>query len=289
MLKSMTGFGKAVCQLPSKKLTIEVRSLNGKQIDTSTRLPAIYKSKDLEIRQVISKALERGKIECTFHYEMIEGAAATINSAVVKDYIRQLKSVTEELQLDAGELLSTAMRLPDTIISEKTEVIEEEWESVRESLEQAIGELDRFRTREGEALKQDLVRGVKNIQQLQEKIAPHEQERIEKLKQRILGNLEELKLKEEIDHNRFEQELLFYMEKLDINEEQVRLKNHLDYFLEIMETGGPVGRKLNFIGQEIGREINTLGSKANHKEIQRIVVEMKDELEKIKEQLLNVL
>jgi uncharacterized protein (TIGR00255 family) len=289
MLKSMTGFGKAECQLPSKKLTIEVRSLNSKQIDTSTRLPAIYKSKDLDIRQILSKSLERGKIECTFHYEMIEGAAATINRAVVKDYIRQLKSVTEELQLDADDLLSTAMRLPDTVISEKTEIVEEEWESVRRTLEQAIVELDNFRTQEGAALELDLERGIKNIQALRERISPYEQERIEKLKQRILGNLEELKLKEEIDHNRFEQELLFYIEKLDINEEQVRLRNHLDYFLEIMEQGGAAGRKLGFICQEIGREINTLGSKANHKEIQRIVVEMKDELEKIKEQLLNVL
>jgi uncharacterized protein (TIGR00255 family) len=289
MLKSMTGFGKAECQLPSKKLTIEVRSLNSKQIDTSTRLPAIYKSKDLEIRQILSKSLERGKIECTLHYEMIEGAAATINSAVVKDYIRQLKSVTEELQLNADDLLSTAMRLPDTVISEKTEIIEEEWESVRGALESAIGELNEFRSQEGAALALDLTGGIRNIQALQEKIVPYEPERIEKLKQRIMGNLEELKLKEDIDHNRFEQELLFYIEKLDINEEQVRLKNHLGYFLEIMEQGGAAGRKLGFICQEIGREINTLGSKANHKEIQRIVVEMKDELEKIKEQLLNVL
>ena len=285
----MTGFGKAECLLPSKKLTIEVKSLNSKQIDTSTRLPAIYKSKDLEIRQMLSKALERGKVECNLHYEMIEGAAATINTAVVKDYIRQLKSVTEELQLGSDDLLATAMRLPDTVISEKAEIIEEEWDTVREALERAIGELDEFRVQEGAAMEQDLVRSIKSIQEQQEKIAPYEQERIEKLKERILGNLEELKQKEEIDHNRFEQELLFYIEKLDINEEQVRLKNHLDYFLEILEQGGPVGRKLNFICQEIGREINTLGSKANHKEIQRIVVEMKDELEKIKEQLLNVL
>ncbi|MCA1746747.1 MAG: YicC family protein [Bacteroidales bacterium] len=289
MLKSMTGFGKAECLLPSKKLTIEVKSLNSKQIDTSTRLPVIYKTKDLEIRQMLSKALERGKVECNLHYEMIEGAAATINTAVVKDYIRQLKSVTEELQLGVDDLLTTAMRLPDTIISEKTEIIEEEWDRVREALERAIGELDEFRMQEGAAMENDLVRSIKNMQEQQKKIAPYEQERIEKLKERIQGNLEELKQKEEIDHNRFEQELMFYIEKLDINEEQVRLKNHLDYFLEILEQGSPNGKKLGFISQEIGREVNTLGSKANHKEIQRIVVEMKDELERIKEQLLNVL
>ncbi|MCA1747744.1 MAG: DUF1732 domain-containing protein, partial [Bacteroidales bacterium] len=237
MLKSMTGFGKAECLLASKKLTIEVKSLNSKQIDTSTRLPAIYKTKDLEIRQMLSKALERGKVECNLHYEMIEGAAATINTAVVKDYIRQLKSVTEELQLGADDLLATAMRLPDTIISEKTEIIEEEWDRVREALERAIGELDEFRMQEGAAMEKDLVKSIKNMQEQQKKIAPFEQERIEKLKERILGNLEELKQKEEIDHNRFEQELMFYIEKLDINEEQVRLKNHLDYFLEILEQG----------------------------------------------------
>ncbi len=289
MLKSMTGFGKAECLLPSKKLTIEVKSLNSKQIDTSTKLPFIYKSKDLEIRQLLSKSLERGKIECTLHYEMVEGAAATINIAVVKDYIRQLNSITNDLQLDTGDLLSIALRLPDTITADKPDVIEQEWGLIRESLKQAIGELDKFRTQEGEALEYDLVRAINNIQQLHEKIAPYEQERIEKLKQRILGNLEDLKLKEEIDYYRFEQELLFYMEKLDINEERVRLNNHLVYFLETLQLGGQAGRKLGFISQEIGREINTLGSKANHKEIQHIVVEMKDELEKIKEQLLNVL
>jgi len=289
MLKSMTGFGKAECLLPSKKLTIEVKSLNSKQIDTGTRLPAIYKSKELEIRQILSKALERGKVECSFHYEMIEGAAATINTAVVKDYIKQLSTVTNELGLGSNDILSTAMRLPDTVISEKNEIIEEEWDSVRDALESAIRELDEFRIQEGAALEKDLESGIKSIQKSQQKIGPFEQERIEKLKGRILGNLEELKLKEEIDHNRFEQELMFYIEKLDINEEQVRLKNHLDYFLEILEQGSPNGKKLGFISQEIGREINTLGAKANHKEIQRLVVDMKDELEKIKEQLLNVL
>ncbi|MFO7883663.1 MAG: YicC/YloC family endoribonuclease [Desulfobacteraceae bacterium] len=201
MLKSMTGFGKAECLLPSKKLTIEVKSLNSKQIDTNTRLPAIYKSKDVEIRQMLSRALERGKVECNLHYEMIEGAAATINTAVVKDYIIQLKSVTEELQLGFDDLLTTAMRLPDTIISEKEEIIEEEWDTVREALERAISELDQFRVQEGAAMEQDLVRSINNIQEQQKKIAPFEKERIEKLKERILGNLEELKQQEEIDQD----------------------------------------------------------------------------------------
>lgn len=289
MLKSMTGFGKAECLLPAKKLTIEIKALNSKQIDTSTRLPAIYKEKDLMIRQMISRELERGKIECIFYYEMMEGAAASINTGVVKDYIGQLSQIREELQLENADLLSTVMRLPDTVISEKADKIDEEWEQISKALSEAIGEVNKFRIQEGTALEKDLREGIEQIQSLQKDIAPFEEERIVKLKERIRGNLDELGNGNEIDENRFEQEILFYLEKLDINEEQVRLTNHLDYFLEILQKGSPNGKKLGFISQEIGREINTLGSKANHSEIQRIVVNMKDELEKIKEQLLNVL
>ena len=289
MLKSMTGFGKAECLLPAKKLTIEIKALNSKQIDTSTRLPAIYKEKDLMIRQMISRELERGKIECIFYYEMMEGAAASINTGVVKDYIGQLSQIREELQLENADLLSTVMRLPDTVISEKADKIDEEWEQISKALSEAIGEVNKFRIQEGTALEKDLREGIEQIQSLQKGIAPFEEERIVKLKERIRGNLDELGNGNEIDENRFEQEILFYLEKLDINEEQVRLTNHLDYFLEILQKGSPNGKKLGFISQEIGREINTLGSKANHSEIQRIVVNMKDELEKIKEQLLNVL
>jgi uncharacterized protein (TIGR00255 family) len=289
MLKSMTGFGKAECMLPARKLTIEIKSLNSKQIDTSTRLPAIYREKELEIRQLLSQRLERGKVECNFHYEVIAGAAATINTMVIRDYLRQLKDVADEHDVDPGDLLSTVMRLPDTVISDKAELVKEEWESVREALITAIGELDQFRIQEGAALHKDLEECISNIRKKQQEIEPFEAERIEKLKQRFINNLEELRLNEDIDKNRFEQEMLYYLEKLDINEEKVRLKNHLDYFIEILEKGSPNGKKLGFISQEIGREINTLGSKANHSEIQRIVVEMKDELERIKEQILNVL
>ncbi|MEX2369642.1 MAG: YicC/YloC family endoribonuclease [Bacteroidales bacterium] len=289
MLKSMTGYGKAECLLPSRKLTIEIKSLNSKQIDTSTRLPAIYREKELEIRQILSKSLVRGKVECNFHYELIEGAASTINVNVVIDYIHQLKKVTDELQLDASDLLTTAMRLPDTVTTEKAEIVEEEWEKVKDSLEVAVAELNKFRIQEGAALKKALIASINMIKKRQLDIVPFEKERITRLKERFTGNLEELKMKEDIDSNRLEQELLFYIEKLDISEEKVRLANHLDYFLEILEEGSPNGKKLAFISQEIGREINTLGSKANHSEIQRIVVDMKDELEQIKEQLLNVL
>lgn len=289
MLKSMTGFGKAECVLPARKLTIEIKSLNSKQIDTNTRLPAIYKEKDMEIRQLLSRHLERGKIECNFHYEVIEGAAATINTMVIKDYLRQMKEVTAEHRIEPADLLSAVMRLPDTVTSDRAELVEEEWKLVKDALMSAISEVDQFRIQEGAALEQDLSACIGNISRKLEEIAPFESDRIEKLKQRFINNLEELRLSEEIDQNRFEQELLYYLEKLDINEEKVRLKNHLDYFIEILEKGSPNGKKLGFISQEIGREINTLGSKANHSEIQRIVVEMKDELEKIKEQLLNVL
>ncbi len=285
----MTGFGKADCVLPARKLTIEIKSLNSKQIDTNTRLPAIYKEKDIEIRQLLSRHLERGKVECNFHYEVIEGAAATINTMVIKDYLRQMKEVTAEHRIEPTDLLSAVMRLPDTVTSDRAELVEEEWKLVKGALMSAISEVDQFRIQEGAALEKDLSECIGNISRKLIEIEPFESDRIEKLKQRFMINLEELRLSEDIDQNRFEQELLYYLEKLDINEEKVRLKNHLDYFIEILEKGSPNGKKLGFISQEIGREINTLGSKANHSEIQRIVVEMKDELEKIKEQLLNVL
>ncbi|MCF8346571.1 MAG: YicC family protein [Bacteroidales bacterium] len=289
MLKSMTGFGKAECLLPTKKLTIEIKSLNSKQIDTSTRLPSIYKQKELEIRQMLSKSLERGKIECNFHYELVESATSIINTGVVIDYIHQLSEIRDDMQLENADLLSTVMRLPDTVISEKTDTVEVEWKTIQISLQAAIDELEKFRIQEGGALEKDLISGIEKIRSLQKMITPFEKERINKLKDRIRGNLEELEPGNEIDNNRFEQEIIYYLEKLDINEEQVRLTNHLDYFMEILEKGSPNGKKLGFISQEIGREINTLGSKANHSEIQRIIVDMKDELEKIKEQLLNVL
>jgi uncharacterized protein (TIGR00255 family) len=289
MLKSMTGFGKAECLLPSKKITIEIKSLNSKQIDTSTRLPAIFKEKELEIRQMLSKSLERGKVECTLHYELVDGASASINTVVLKDYLHQLKGIIEEYDFKTSDLLSTLIRLPDTVISEKLDLLEDEWNTVKNSIENSLNEVNNFRIQEGKALEKDLRERIKIIEEKSNAIQPFEEERIKRVKERIFSNLGEVANPEDIDKNRFEQELIYYLEKLDINEEKVRLKNHLDYFLEILSKGSPNGRKLTFISQEIGREVNTLGSKANHDEIQRLVVDMKDELEKIKEQLLNVL
>ena len=287
----MTGYGKAECLLPDKKLTIEIRSLNSKQMDTNARLPSLYKEKELEIRQLITAVLERGKVECTFHYEIAENASSgSINEAVVKAYYEQLYKIAGELGLPTSpELLSTALRLPDTIRTEKAGIEEEEWIKVKEALEQALEQVQKFRNQEGRSLDKDLRERVEAISEKLEKVAGYEASRMEQIKERIGNNLEEFLKKDAVDENRFEQELIYYLEKLDISEEKVRLANHCKYFLETMHEAGPVGKKLGFISQEMGREINTLGSKANQTEIQKLVVEMKDELERIKEQVLNIL
>jgi len=287
----MTGYGKAESILPDKKLTIEVRSLNSKQLDTNTRLPSLYKEKELEIRKIIASSLERGKVECSFFYELSEEApSGSINEPVVRNYYQQLSRISGELGLKASqELLAMVMRMPDTIRNERTELEAEEWEMVKVSLEQALGQVNGFRLQEGKSLDKDLRERVAAISARLKEVEELEGDRIARIKERIGNNLAEFLGKEEKDENRFEQELIFYMEKLDISEEKVRLANHCSYFLETMENDGPVGKKLGFISQEMGREINTLGSKANHADIQRLVVEMKDELERIKEQILNVL
>ncbi len=291
MIRSMTGYGKAEALLPDKKLTIEVRALNSKQLDTNTRIPSLYKEKELEIRKLIASTLERGKVECSFFYELsTETSSGTINEVVVKAYYEQLSKISEGLGLKASqELLSIAMRMPDTIRNDRAELEEEEWNSVKESLGQALGHVNDFRVQEGESLDKDLRERIVSIRARLVDVEKLEGDRIARIRERIGNNLEEFLGKEGKDENRFEQELIFYMEKLDISEEKVRLANHLSYFLETMENEGPVGKKLGFISQELGREINTLGSKANHVDIQRLVVEMKDELERIKEQILNVL
>lgn len=287
----MTGFGKAECSLPDKKLTIEIKSLNSKQMDTNTRLPTLYKEKDLEIRQMISSELIRGKVECSFFYELSEDASSgTINETVVKNYYNQLYKISGELGLDASlELLSAVMRMPDTIRTEKPELEDTEWNQVNEALKEALRHVNEFRLQEGRAADADLRLRVNAISDKLGKIGKYEEERIGQIRERIGNNLISYLKKDDIDENRFEQELIFYIEKLDISEEKVRLANHCKYFLETMEDNGSAGKKLGFISQEMGREINTLGSKANHAEIQRLVVEMKDELERIKEQILNVL
>lgn len=291
MIRSMTGYGKAECILPDKKLTIEIKSLNSKQMDTNTRLPSLYKEKELEIRQLLSSELERGKVECSFYYELSEDAASgTINTPVVKSYYEQLYKISGELGLEASmELLSTVMRMPDTLRNEKPELKENEWGHVRSALKQAIAYVNEFRNQEGSSLDADLRQRVEAISQKLISIEKYEEERIAQIRERIGNNLAVYLKKEDLDENRFEQELIFYIEKLDISEEKVRLSNHCKYFLETMGDQKPAGKKLGFISQEMGREINTLGSKANHAEIQKLVVEMKDELERIKEQMLNVL
>jgi len=291
MIRSMTGYGKAECLLPNKKLTIEVKSLNSKQLDTNTRLPALYKEKELEIRKQIASELERGKVDCSFNYELTDDSGSgIINEPVVKSYYEQLYRISGELGLQASlELLNTVMRMPDTVRSEKPDLEEEEWRTVKSGLQQALQQVNEFRYQEGKALDSDLQDRVNAISEKLVNVQQYEEDRINQIRERIGNNLASFLKKDEVDENRFEQELIYYIEKLDISEEKVRLANHCKYFLETLEESGSSGKKLGFISQEMGREINTLGSKANHAEIQRLVVEMKDELERIKEQILNVL
>jgi len=287
----MTGYGKAECLLADKKLTIEIKSLNSKQLDTNTRLPSLYKEKELEIRQLIAAELERGKVDCSFHYELSgDVSPGTINEPVVKAYYEQLYRISGELGLEASlELLCTVMKMPDTIRTEKLELEETEWASVKEALKVALQSVNAFRKQEGISLDGDMRLRVEAIIEKLVKVESFEGDRIAQVRERIGKHLDEFGKKESIDENRFEQELIYYIEKLDISEEKVRLANHCKYFLETLDDQGPAGKKLGFISQEMGREINTLGSKANHKELQKLVVEMKDELERIKEQILNVL
>lgn len=291
MMKSMTGYGKAECELPNKKITIEVKSLNSKQLDINTRIPGLYKEKDISIRKLISDILGRGKVEFSMYLESLgEESNATINGAVVRDYYQQLNSVRKELGIDESQsLLDIVMRLPDTVKVEREELDEEEWKQIIAKVKKALLNLDEFRIQEGDALYKDIEANIQNIQNLLPDVEPFEKERLDKVKERILDNLKELEASDSVDNNRLEQEMIYYLEKLDINEEKVRLANHCIYFLETMKLNEPVGKKLGFIAQEIGREINTMGSKANHAEIQKIVIQMKDSLERVKEQTLNVL
>lgn len=291
MLVSMTGFGKATCELENKKLTIEIKSLNSKQLDINSRIPGFYREKEIEIRNLISKSLARGKVDFSLYAEVagVEGNSV-INAEIVKAYFKQLKPLADEFGVQNGnELLATIMRLPDTLKTEREELDEAEWKVVSESIQKALNDLMSFRNQEGVALTKDIQERVLSIQQLLSQVEPLENNRMDRVKKRLRNNLKELMESDEIDENRFEQELIFYLEKYDITEEKVRLANHCKYFLSTMQLNEPVGKKLGFITQEIGREINTLGSKANDADLQKLVVLMKDELEKIKEQLLNVL
>jgi uncharacterized protein (TIGR00255 family) len=291
MIRSMTGFGKTEFELGNKKYTLEIKSLNSKQLDINTRIPALYRQKDIEIRRLMSEMLTRGKVDFALYLDNLGSESTTkINSAIIKDYYRQLSEVHQELGLEVNEsIMHSIMRLPDTVKMTYEELDESEWLIVRENLIKTLEELNRFRDQEGLALAADIVANIANILDLLKQVEPFENQRMENVKAKIMDSLNDLQLNGSIDKNRFEQELIYYMEKLDINEEKVRLTNHCSYFTETMAEEEPSGRKLGFIAQEIGREINTLGSKANESNLQRIVVQMKDSLEKIKEQVLNVL
>jgi uncharacterized protein (TIGR00255 family) len=291
MIRSMTGFGKTEFEVGTKKITLEIKSLNSKQLDINTRVPSMYREKDLEIRRLISEMLTRGKVDFALYLDNL-GTESTsrINAAIIKDYYSQLKEVHLELGLEINEtIMQSIMRLPETVKMVYEELDETEWLMVRENLVKTLENLNSFRDQEGLALRADIETNIQNILDLLKQVDPHENQRIDNVKTRIMDSLESLQLNGNIDKNRFEQELIYYIEKLDINEEKVRLANHCSYFTETMNEGEPSGRKLGFIAQEIGREINTLGSKANESNLQRIVVQMKDNLEKIKEQVLNIL
>jgi uncharacterized protein (TIGR00255 family) len=286
MIASMTGYGKAILELPEKKVTIELRSLNSKTFDLNTRIPSFYREKELEIRNLISETVQRGKIDFSMMVELNPAARTqSLNAELIKNYIEEFKNITPDVA-DA-DLLPVVMRMPDVISYKQDDLNEDEWNQIRATIVEAIDALNKFRTDEGTVLEKHLVLNLNNILHNLELVLPFEIERIETIKERFAKRLEELKV--DVDQNRFEQELVFYLEKFDITEEKVRLKNHCEYFLKELSETESNGKKLGFISQEIGREINTLGSKSNHSEMQKIVVQMKDELEKIKEQSLNVL
>lgn len=290
MVYSMTGYGKAVVELPNRKITIEIKSLNSKQFDLFTRIPLIYRDKEIGLRAQLAKRLERGKVDLSFHLEHIsKDISSKIDYSVVKQYHSELNNMASELSIaPPSDWLTTILRLPDVMKQEVEEIDDEEWILIEKAIEKATDDLISFRVQEGEMIKNILTEKIENIRTLLISIEPFENERVDKIKSRIYDNLTQLE-NVDYDNNRFEQEMIFYMERLDVNEEKTRLTNHLDYFLKTMDENKSQGKKLGFITQEIGREINTLGSKSNHFEMQKIVVQMKDELEQIKEQILNAL
>ncbi len=286
-LYSMTGFGKATLQLAAKKITIEVKSLNSKQLDMNIRTPLFYREKEADIRHIVSNKVVRGKVDLSFYCE-VTGAekAPKINEALASEYIRQLKGLSEKYSIQ-GDVLSAVMRMPDVMQPAEDEVDEEEWAAITKVIDEAVDRLNKFRTDEGETLKVDLIERLGIIRNRLEQVTPFEEDRVKRLREKLSRGLAEIADKP--DENRYEQEIIYYLEKLDVTEEKVRLKSHLDYFEQLLNEGGANGKKLGFVSQEMGREINTLGSKANHAGMQKLVVEMKDELEKIKEQVLNIL
>ena len=292
MIQSMTGYGKATAELSDKKINVEIKSLNSKAMDLSTRIAPLYREKEIEIRNEIAKALERGKVDFSLWIDKKDACelVTPINQDVVVAYYERIRTISETTGIPAPEdWFSTLLRMPDVMTkNDIQELSEEEWKAVHATVLRAIQNLVEFRIQEGAALEKKFREKISNIAKLLTSVDPYEKERVEKIKERITDALEKT-ISVDYDKNRLEQELIYYIEKLDINEEKQRLSNHLKYFINTMEDGSGQGKKLGFIAQEMGREINTLGSKSNHAEMQKIVVQMKDELEQIKEQVLNVM
>ena len=283
MIQSMTGYGRAEVQLENKKVTIEIRSLNSKNLDINARFPPLYKEKEMEVRKWLSGELLRGKIDLTLFVETTgEETYTRINQGIVESYLEQLEGIRKE-----ADLLAIAMRLPDVLKTEREELDEEEWQKIESGISEALKQLNAFRTSEGNELKRDFEHRIALLEEKLKEVVSIDPERLDAVRTRLDRAIQDLK--SDVDENRFEQELIYYLEKLDITEEKVRLNKHLSYFLYSLNEKDSNGKKLGFISQEMGREINTIGSKANYAPMQKVVVEMKDELEKIKEQLLNVL
>ncbi len=285
MIQSMTGFGKASLQLPTKKITVEIKSLNSKGLDLSVRMPSAFREMELGLRNQIAQKLERGKVDFSLFIEITgEETSSKVNVPIVKAYINQLREVVAG---DETELLKMAVRMPDALKTEREDIDESDWAQIQGVINEALENIHSFRVTEGVALEKEFLVRISNILSLMNETVALDGERIQNVKDRLHHAIEELKLT--VDENRFEQELIYYLEKMDITEEKVRLENHLNYFIETLAGTEANGRKLGFITQEMGREINTMGSKSNHAKMQKLVVQMKDELEKIKEQVLNVL
>ena len=284
MIQSMTGFGKSVLSLADKHISIEIKSLNSKSIDINTRIPQVYREKELDFRKLIAEQLQRGKVDFSIFIENTgTQTPSKINPNIVKSYIEQMRTIVDG---DLTELLKMAVRMPDALQTTSESISEEELANIFQHINLAIADLQNFRSQEGKVLEKDFILRINNINRLLQEVQGLDEERLALIRERLEKAVADI---QNVDANRFEQELIFYLEKLDITEEKIRLKKHLDYFLETLHSEESNGRKLRFIAQEIGREVNTLGSKANFAPMQQLVVQMKDELEKIKEQVLNVL
>jgi uncharacterized protein (TIGR00255 family) len=285
MIQSMTGFGKHVIQLPTKKITVELKSLNSKSLDLNVRMPSAYREKELELRKLIANSLQRGKIDIGLYIELTgDETTAQVNVSAIRQYMKQLRAIADG---DDLRLMEMALRMPDALKTEREDIDEEEYRTILEALEIALGEINQFRSEEGKFLESDFLDRLATLKSLLQNVIEMDPPRLATVRERLEKAVSDLKTG--VDANRFEQELIYYLEKYDITEEKVRLANHLDYFSSTLLSDDSNGKKLGFITQEIGREINTIGSKANYAPMQQLVVQMKDELEKIKEQMLNVL